>query len=299
MQANTEKPIVLGIGEILWDMLPGGKQPGGAPINFAYHAQQLGARSYPISAVGNDSLGIELLNHLKGSGISIEYIARVCLPTGTVDVGVDGDGIPNYAIREGVAWDSVEQTPELMKLAPNACAVCFGTLAQRSEISRNTIVSLLKCLPTQCLKVFDINLRQHYYSYDVITNSLEQCDILKINDEELTVITNLLNLPPSEEDALMALMGQYQLKLIALTSGDKGSLLVNPLVKSYLPTPRVTVSDTVGAGDAFTAAVVMGYIRMLPLAEIHRLAVDLSAYVCTQRGAMPIVPPELRLILGS
>lgn len=283
------------MGEALWDMLPEGKKIGGAPANFAYHVSQFGFDSRVVSAVGDDALGREILDNFNAKGLKC-LIETVPYPTGTVQVELDGNGIPRYDIREGVAWDNIPYTPALEKLASETCAVCFGSLAQRSKVSRDTIGRFLDAMPDDgsVLKIFDINLRQNFYSRETLCHSLGKCNILKINDEELDIVSSLFGLPGTGmEERCRSLLESHGLKMLILTCGVNGSHVFVPGDASFFGTPEVDVADTVGAGDSFTAAFVSGILKGLPVREAHRLAVDVSAYVCTQEGAMPLLPDNL------
>lgn len=294
MCAGTRKLIVVGLGEILWDRLPGGKQLGGAPANFAYHAFMLGANSYVASCVGSDELGREITERLASLKLDQRYIAfDRTHPTGTVDVELDANGKPNFIIQEDVAWDFIPTTPALLDLARRTDAVCFGSLCQRSSVSRNTIRRFLRATRADCLRVFDINLRQRCYSRQIVEDSLKLSKVLKLNDDELPVVAALLGLKGSETSVLEQLTARYGLCLVALTKGEKGSILYTPERSSTHPGFRVEVVDSVGAGDAFTAALVMGLLRGDELDRIHAFANRLAAYVCSQRGATPEIPTEL------
>lgn len=286
---------VVGIGEALWDVLPEGKKLGGAPANFAYHISQFGLESRVVSAVGDDRLGNEILDNFRDKRLRA-LIEKVPYPTGTVQVELDDAGVPCYDIRENVAWDNIPFTPELEALARETRSVCFGSLAQRSVVSRETINHFLDAMPDgegQC-KIFDINLRQGFYTKEVICNSLRKCNILKINDEELVTISRLFNYPGIDlQDKCWILLGKYNLKMLILTCGVNGSYVFTPGAVSFVETPKVAVADTVGAGDSFTAAFVAAILHGKPVNEAHRLAVDASAFVCTQMGAMPEFPKEL------
>lgn len=287
--------IVIGMGELLWDELPGGRRIGGAPANFAYHVSQFGLKSSIVSAVGDDADGRELLATLRQRGVDC-CVATVDRPTGTVGVTISGDGIPQYEIRRDVAWDHIPFTPALEELAGRTRAVCFGSLAQRSAGTHDTLKRFLAAMPDDAdrLKVFDINLRKPFYTPEVIEASLRMCNVLKINDDELAILGEQQGWPA---DRLLAecpgLMERYGLRLLVLTCGTAGSYVFSAEETSYLETPRVQVADTVGAGDSFTAALVAALLRGRPVAEAHHLAVQVSAYVCTQAGAMPALPPEL------
>lgn len=284
---------VTGLGEVLWDMLPGGRKLGGAPSNFAFHAGQFGLDALAVSAVGTDDLGAETLSELRSKGLDY-IIPRVDFPTGTVGVTLDEDGVPSYSITEGVAWDNIPFTPEIAASAAACRCVCFGSLAQRSEVSRATIRSYLAAMPADSMKILDINLRGHYYSREVIDNSLQACNILKINDEELAVFGRLFSLPETEvRDRCMTILQRWGLMCVVLTCGVGGSYVFSADEMSFFQTPSVTVADTVGAGDSFTGAFAASLLHGLSLADAHRRAVDVSAYVCTQSGAMPPLPERL------
>jgi fructokinase len=281
-------PNIIGIGEILWDVLPKGKKLGGAPCNFVYHANKLGANALALSAIGNDVNGHEILAMLNKKNVSVKLIQVNEKSTGTVDVKLDVHGVPEYIIHENVAWDYIRFNSAIELSLSETDIICFGSLAQRNKISRESIVRMLKSTGPKTLIVFDINLRQHYYSKEIIENSLQICHVLKLNGEELQIISEMLGLTgDSEESRVFELIKRYNLQLLALTHGSEGSLLMTPSEKSYLPTPKVKVKDTVGAGDSFTAAMVVGFAKGEPLNELHQKAVDISAFVCTQDGAMP------------
>lgn len=284
---------IVGLGEALWDMLPEGKKLGGAPANFAYHAGQFGLDTLAISAVGEDQLGDETLSALEEKGL--KYIMpRVPFPTGTVQVELDAQGVPAYEIREGVAWDNIPFTSEMEKVARSCKAVCWGSLAQRHEVSRNTIHRFLDATPPTCLKIFDINLRQTFYDEEVIRASLKRCNILKINDEELVTIGRLFGYPGLDmSNKCWLILGKYNLDMLVLTCGVNGSYVFKPGAMTFIETPKVDVADTVGAGDSFTASFCAAILKGLSVSDAHQLAVETSAYVCTCNGAMPRIPAEL------
>lgn len=287
--------IVIGMGEALWDVLPDGKKIGGAPANFAYHVKQFGLESYAISAVGEDTLGDELLSQFDKHGVSY-HIARVPYPTGTVLVELDSEGVPQYEIKENVAWDNIPFTPELEEMAKRTKAICFGSLAQRNIVSRETINRFIDTIPDDDdrLKVFDINLRQNFYTKEIICNSMKQCNILKINDEELVTVSRMFGYPGIDlENKCWILLGKYNLKMLILTCGINGSYVFTPGEISFQPTPSVQVEDTVGAGDSFTAAFIANILKGRDVKEAHRIAVETSAFVCTRKGAMPKLPEHL------
>ena len=288
--------IVTGIGEVLWDVLPEGKKLGGAPANFAYHVSQFGFESRIVSAIGPDMLGEELLSGLGDKGLDC-MIETVPYPTGTVQVELDGNGIPCYDIRQDVAWDNIPFTPGLEALAKTTGAVCFGSLAQRSPVSRDTINRFIDAMPEGSLRIFDINLRQNFYTKDIVCNSMRKCNILKINDEELETVSVMLGLPDGpQQSRAKALLSMFGLKALILTCGATGSHVFTSEETSYIATPQVEVADTVGAGDSFTAAFVSGLLKGLDIRQAHRLAVETSAFVCTQEGAMPVLPDSLTCI---
>lgn len=290
------KPYVVGLGEVLWDVLPEGKKLGGAPANFAYHVSQFGYDTMAVSAVGKDELGDETLEALNEKQLNF-CMPRVDYPTGTVQVTLDHEGVPTYVIREGVAWDNIPFTAELEDLAHHTSAVCFGSLAQRSPESRAAIQAFLKALPENALKIFDINLRQNFYTRDLLVESMKACNILKINDEELVVLGRLLEISGLDmQNNCWLLLGKFDLDALVLTCGVNGSYVFTKGHVSYLETPKVEVADTVGAGDSFTAAFVAGWLSGKPIEEIHRAAVETSAFVCTSHGAMPILPERIKTL---
>lgn len=285
--------LIVGLGEALWDILPEGAKLGGAPANFAYHASQFGHHAVAVSALGNDALGDQTVAEFDKMGL--DYVMpRVAYPTGTVGVELDAEGIPTYDITADVAWDNMPFTPEIEAVARNSRAVCFGSLAQRSQVSRETIHQFLDATPDDCLKIFDINLRQNFYIKEVIQTSLRRCNILKINDEELVIIGRLFGYPGLDiENKCWLILGKYDLDMLVLTCGTNGSYVFAPGFKSFQETPKVEVADTVGAGDSFTGSFVAAVLAGMPIPEAHRLAVTTSAFVCTQKGAMPKLPDEL------
>lgn len=284
--------FAIGIGEILWDILPEGKMLGGAPTNFAFHIHQMNVKAAIISAVGMDPLGNEILKIIEEKHL-VNLIQTNDNPTGTVSVSLDGAGIPNYIIHEKVAWDFVETTGEAIKSTEKANAICFGSLAQRSPLTKNTIQKILETASKETLKVFDINIRQHFYNPETIQSSLRLANILKINEEELILLSEILDLQGAEYELTDQIMDIYQLDYLALTKGSQGSWMFSQHDSSYIQTPKVKVADTVGAGDSFTAAMVAGFLHDLPFEDVHQLAVDVSAYVCTREGATPDLPKDL------
>ena len=290
--------IVVGMGEALWDVLPEGKKIGGAPANFAYHVSQFGLPSRVVSAVGNDPLGREIVENFTSKGLN-HLIEEVPYPTGTVQVEIDPAGVPQYDIKENVAWDNIPYTARLEALAGQTRAVCFGSLAQRNVVSRDTINRFLDAMPqtADSLVVFDVNLRQGFYTKEILCNSMKRCNILKINDEELVTVSRMFGYPGIDlQDKCWILLGKYNLRMLILTCGINGSYVFTPGNVSFQPTPKVEVADTVGAGDSFTAAFIASLLKGKSVAEAHALAVRTSAFVCTRKGAMPELPPDLRSI---
>ena len=293
MNTDLNKKYCVGLGEILFDVFPTGAKLGGAPANFAYHAGQHGLHSVAVSAVGNDVLGDEALRQLADK--KLKYVMpKVDYPTGTVQITLDSEGVPTYDIKKGVAWDNIPFTDEIKEIAANTGAVWWGSLAQRSEVSRKTIYEFLEHTPEDCLKVFDINLRQNFYTKEVICDSLKRCNVLKINDEELITIGRLFGYPGLDiENKCWLILGKYNLDMLVLTCGVNGSYVFTPGKVSFQETPKVEVADTVGAGDSFTGTFCASILKGKSVEEAHKLAVEVSAYVCTQHGAMPEIPAEM------
>ena len=290
-----QKRYVVGLGEVLWDVLPEGKKLGGAPANFAYHAGQfLGSdNTIAISALGDDKLAEETLEALREHNLN-DLLPRVPYPTGTVQVQLDEQGVPTYDIKENVAWDNIPFDDDIRHIAENCRAVCFGSLAQRNVVSRTTIQKFLDATPDDCLKIFDINLRQQFYTKEVLKESMQRCNILKINDEELVLIGRMFGYPGLDiENKCWLILGKYNLDMLVLTCGTNGSYVFRPGEMSYQATPHVEVADTVGAGDSFTGSFCAAILNGKSMVEAHKLAVAVSAYVCTQNGAMPALTPEL------
>ena len=292
---ETGRELVVGIGEVLFDVLPTGRKLGGAPGNFAYHVTEHGLKGVAVSAIGADELGDEAAAILREAGVAA-VLPRVEFPTGTVQVTLDGAGVPTYEIRTGVAWDHIPWTEEMRSVAGRCAAVCWGTLAQRSEGSRATIGAFLDAVGGECLKIFDINLRQAFYTREVIEESLRRADILKINDEELEVVGKMMGRGESAAEGVCEWLREaFGLRMVVLTCGAKGSVVMGAEGVSRLATPKVEVVDTVGAGDSFTATFCAGLLKGLSMGEAHRRAVEVSAYVCTQSGAMCRLPESLKV----
>ena len=287
---ETKKPLIACIGELVWDLLPGGKQIGGAPCNFAFHAQQAGCDSQIISAVGADDLGVEMVNTIKDLGLNTRLIQTNQFPTGSVGVALQEDGQPIFTIHEQVAWDAISPNEHSLNLARNADAISFGSLAQREGESKRTIQRLLNETHSDCLKVFDINLRQHFYTSETILDSIERADILKLSEEELPVVASFDALTGTISEQLNQLLLKRDLKYILYTLGSKGSIIIGRDEYSFLDAPKVKVADTVGAGDAFAAVFTAGLLLGKPLSVIHREATEIAAWVCSQKGATPYWP---------
>ncbi|MDR1091614.1 MAG: carbohydrate kinase [Prevotella sp.] len=277
------KHIVIGIGELLWDILPSGKKAGGAPVNFTFHASQTGAAGYAISALGNDALGNELMHELDKNKINY-LIEKVDYPTGTVEVTLN-EGIPRYVINENVAWDYIPLTDSMKQLVSEADAICFGTLAQRSLVSRNTTLALLKLVKADAYRLYDINLRQHFYSKDIIENSLIHANSFKVNDEEIEVLKKLFSLDMENEQVCHWFISRFGLRLVILTAGELYSTVYTPDEMSTIETPKVEVADTVGAGDCFSGVLITAFLKGKTLKEAHSMAVNAAAHVCSCQGA--------------
>lgn len=287
--------VIVAVGEVLWDLLPAGKQLGGAPANFAYHARSLDADARLISRVGDDALGVEILERFRWLDLPTDAVqVDAKAPTGTVDVWLGPDGQPRYAIREGVAWDRIDADAAARALAARADAICFGSLAQRAESSRRAIRAIVEAAPPGALKVFDVNLRPPFVDGDVIAGSLGLADVLKLNDHELPELAGMFGLPTEPRQAIEGLAARFGLALVALTRGAGGSLLWAGGEWSDHPGRPAEVVDTIGAGDAFTATLVTGQLAGRPLEAINRHANEVAAFVCSQPGGTPALPEALR-----
>jgi len=312
---TTPRPIVVGLGELLWDLFPSGKQLGGAPANFAYITALLGDSGIVASRVGDDRLGQEALWHLKSCGLDVNRVQRdLAHPTGTVRVAVDSRGQPEYQITENVAWDFLEFSEDWISLARSAHAVCFGSLAQRNSVSRSTIRAFLSALPSFAIGIFDVNLRQSFFSPEVLRDSLRHAKVLKLNHQEFPRFLDLLQCPLrdsrraasapndypasapgdySDVSAARWLCREFSLRLVCITRGANGSALVTADSHHEHPGFSVKVADTVGAGDAFTAALVHHALRGSSLALMNTAANRMGAWVASQEGATPAADPEV------
>jgi fructokinase len=288
-------PIVVGLGELIWDFLPGGKQLGGAPANFAYISHLLGADSVVASRIGDDALGREAKARLARLGISTQYLqSDLQHPTGTVRVRLDEQGEATFAVNENSAWDYLEWTGAWEELAQKTDVVCFGTLGQRVASARGTIIQFLEETCPRALRVFDVNLRHSFFDARMLKRSLELATIVKLNQAELTTLARLLRVQTkTEEETARLLLGEFDLELIAITRGQHGSLLVTREDLSDHAGLRVRVKDTIGAGDAFIAALAHYYLRRAPLALISEAANRMGAWVATQDGATPYADAQI------
>ena len=291
----THRLVIAGIGEVLWDVYPDAARFGGAPANFACHAAALGADAWMASAVGVDELGRSALATLETAGVQCETVARDREhDTGQVLVTLDSSGQASYKFADDSAWDHLEWSAALESLAERCDAVCFGTLGQRSEISRATIRRFVRTAPPRALRMFDVNLRQHFYDKDTVHTSLEIASAVKLNDEELPRVAEFCGIHASTpRQMLRELVDRYDLRLAALTCGAEGALLMAGVEESTYPAVPVKVVDTVGAGDAFTAAIVPDFLRGLSLTEINRHANAVASFVCSQPGAVMKLPEHL------
>ena len=271
----------------MWDVLPAGKHLGGAPANFAYHAGQQGAESTVVSRIGNDDLGSEIRSVLDSKGLSSSLQTDMENPTGTVTVEIAGEGIPEYVIHQPVAWDFLDYNSELKELASECDAVCFGSLAQRNEVSGQSIRSFVENTGPKALRIFDINLRQEFYSKELIDQNLHLANVVKFNDDEYEILRGMYDLPNDELLFIREMINRFDLSHLVFTKGGDGSYFSDRDFTSYLRTPEIEIVDTIGAGDSFTATIVMGILNENPVTETHKKAIEVSAFVCSSKGAMP------------
>ena len=290
----SEHFTIVGLGEALWDEFPDGPRFGGAPANFACHAAMLGADASLLSRVGDDDLGARAVAALRACGVDTSHVGTGPFPTGTVRVELDAAGKPTFAIRENVAWDHLAWADDLGALATRADAVCFGSLGQRSTESRDTIRRYLGATGSDCLRLFDANLRPPFYDRQVILDSLGLANALKLNDDELPIVAAMLGLSGNEAEMMAELARRFGLALVALTRGARGAVLLAGGVFHECTSLPVAVVDTVGAGDAFTAALTVGWLRGDDLGEVGRRACRVAEFVCSQAGATPTLPEALR-----
>lgn len=288
---NTTKPVVVGLGEVLWDVFPDGPRFGGAPANYACHAANLGAHSHMVSAVGRDDLGDRALKAFSDHAVETSAVQRNGYPTGAVYVQLDAEGKASYEFLDNTAWDHLEWSPELDDLAARTDAVCFGTLGQRRHESQLSIRRFVTTTPAvSCLRIFDVNLRPPFYADNTLLESLKIANILKLNDDELPIVAALCGISGAESEIMQSLALRFDLRLVALTRGARGALLVRGKEVSDHPGVETSVIDTVGAGDAFTAALTLGLLAELELGVINDRAARVAAFVCSQAGATPRLP---------
>lgn len=289
--------LIAGLGEILWDVLDCSEQIGGAPINFAYHVGALGASSVAVSTIGNDKRGRRALEELGKRGLNLDAVSiDPDHDTGYVKARVDDQGVAHYIFPDDIAWDHLKLNEKARTMAPKVDAVCFGTLAQRSRIARKSIHNFLDAAP-QALKVFDMNLRQNFYSEEIISDSLKRSDVLKLNDDEIRIVAGMYGIKGSDRVILRAIHERHQLRLSVLTRGGNGSIIISDNEEIESPGVKVNrMADTIGAGDSFTASTVLGLLTGRSLLEVSDHANRLAAHVCSCRGAMPPIPTEFRLV---
>lgn len=287
---------VTALGEVLWDIHNKEKTFGGAPANFACHCAELGASTSLISCIGNDLLGKEGIDFLKNKNVKVSSIStHNSLETGVVNVELDKKGIPSYIIKENVAWDFIPYHEEGIKIIKDSDAICFGSLSQRHSISRHSIQSYLSNSASNCLKIFDINIRQHYYSHNVLIDSLKAANALKLNDDELILVAKLLNLKGTQKELLKIIQEKFNLKLAIVTCGAKGALILTEKEESFELAPEpLEIKSTVGAGDAFTAAAVIGFLQGKPIAKINKHANAVASFVCSHSEAVPVLTHKLK-----
>jgi fructokinase len=288
--------IFAGLGELLWDVLPEGRTLGGAPANFAFHVNGLGGQGVVVSRIGADALGLEALDLLSGRGVDVSHVGTdPQRPTGTVLARLDDAGSATYSFPADVAWDALVPDEKSMALAGRVDGVCFGSLGQRSATSRAAIQSFLQATKADALRIFDVNLRQEFYSRDSIEQSLQLASVCKLSDEELPVLARLFDLSGNDETMLGALLARFDLRLIACTLGGAGSVLVTPDAVDRHPGIPTTLADTIGAGDSFTAALALGMHAGWALERINQRANEVAAFVCSQPGGMPLLPAALAI----
>jgi fructokinase len=294
----ADRATIVGLGEVLWDVFPDGPRFGGAPANFACSAAELARERsdvFMVGAVGPDELGRRAIESLRQHSVDTRYVAVVERPTGQVLVKLDAEGHPSYEIATDTAWDNVPWSDSLQQLAGRSDAVCFGTLAQRSDVTRRVIQQFLRATPAACLRVLDINLRPPFWNETVVIESLQLANVLKLNDAELVALADVLHWTGTDQDLLQRLIKEFALHLVALTRGADGALLVSKTgERSDLPGEPTAVADTVGAGDAYTAVLVVGLLSGMPLNAINGWATRVATFVCSQPGATPAFPASLR-----
>lgn len=293
---------IIGIGEILWDVFPKGKKLGGAPANFAYHISALGHNGIVVSRVGSDELGQEIIDYLIKLNFIKDYIqVDKDKPTGVVEVKIDNENQPNYIIKEDVAWDFLSWNEEFSNLVKSVDAICFGTLAQRNEVSRETILNFLREINNNAVKIMDVNLRQNFYNKTIIEESLRFTNILKLNIDELRILSDLLkiNKKYGEKNLCRAIISNYEVELICLTKGEDGSMLIDKNSSYESQTYPYEVADRVGAGDSFTAAMIVYYLKGDSMHAISKYANKLASWVTSKPEGMPAYNYDVRRIMSS
>lgn len=297
----SRRPRIIGPGEVLWDCFPDGRRPGGATANCVFHAMQMGCEGFVISRVGQDEPGDAILDFFRQQGLATDFIQRdPDRPTGWVTVDMPPGETHRFTIHEDVAWDRLEFTPQLAELMPTADAVCFGTLAQRSPLSRETIQRCLYETREDCLLVCDINLRQQFFDAITIERSLQAADIVKLNDDEVRVLSDLLGLPAAtHRDFAAGVRERFDVNLVCVTRGAEGCFLNSSTETAEIPGRKVTVVDTVGAGDSFTAALIVSQLEGWPLEKSARFANEVGALVAGRAGAMPRLRDEFQRLKES
>ena len=289
--------VIAGLGEILWDVFPEGPRFGGAPANFSCNVAGLAGKRAEViivSGIGTDAPGTEALTRLQSHGVQTAYVQQSQFQTGRVEVLINDTGDASYEFADNTAWDNLEWSDSLKQTARRTAAVCFGTLGQRASASRDVIRKYVAATRPGSLRVFDINLRAPFWTADVVLESLPLANVLKCNEEELPVLGRLLNLQGTTASILDQIGRQFDYQVIALTRGPRGSVLWTPNAIDHIDGMKVNVADTVGAGDAFTAAIVLGILEKRPLDQVHRHAAEVAAYVCSQTGATPHLPSKLQ-----
>lgn len=300
MSLGNQQPIVVGLGELLWDCFENSRRPGGAPANVAFQANQLGCRGIVCTRVGRDADGEELIAFLDQQGLDSAFVQRDdALPTGRVTVDTSKPGSPEYIIHEDVAWDAIQFDEPTRELMQSAAAVCFGTLAQRRRESRETIQRCLEATREECLRVYDVNLRQHWYDAATIEASLAKSDVLKLGHGEVGVLAELLNEPGDHASFGDAIRERFGVKLVCITRAENGCLLLTGSERIDVPGADVHVVDAVGAGDAFTAALIFAMLSEWPLENAGRFANAVGGLVTTRPGAMPPLREELAELIET
>lgn len=290
-------PLTMSIGEVLWDMLPDGKALGGAPTNVAWHCAQLGANANVASAVGKDALGDEILDSLKGMSLGVSGVSIILnKPTSTVNAIISPEGNATYIIHEDVAWDAMPISPEASALASKAQGVNYGSLAQRSANGRKTNLALVDATPPDCLRIFDVNLRPPFIYKEVMADGLAKANVVKMNEDELPVLGEMFSWPQESEAAITAMFGDYpNLKHAVITRGARGVWWHDrKRLFGKKPAAAVKMVDSIGAGDSFTAAVMMGLLKGWDVEAISEAALAIASFVCSSRGGTPELPESLK-----